>query len=53
MSRTLEDKRGRPRGNVVLHENVTVWNPEARVTIRKNMNDETCYHVMELLSDPL
>ena len=30
-----------------------VWNPEARITISGDMPAETCYHIMELLSDPL
>ena len=53
MSRTLEDRQGRLRGKVVSPEVGPVWNPEARVTMNSDMPAETCYHVKELLSDPL
>ena len=51
MSRTLEDRRGRLRGKMVIPEFAPVWNPEARVTMGNDM--ETRYHVMERLSEPL
>ena len=53
MSRTLEDMRGGLKEKVVPHENAQVWEPEARVTMGSEMPAETCYNVMELLSEPL
>ena len=53
MSRTLEERQGRLKGLVVPPQISPVWNPEARITMGSDMPAETCYHVMELLSDPL
>ena len=53
MSRTLEERQGRLKELVVPPQISPVWNPEARITMGSDMPAETCYHVMELLSDPL
>ena len=53
MSRTLEERQGRLKGLIIPPQTMPVWNPEARVTMGSDMPAETCYHVMELLSDPL
>ena len=53
MSRTLEERQGRLKGNIVPPQLAPVWNPEARVTMGNDMPAETWYHIMELLSDPL
>ena len=53
MSRTLEERQGRLKGLVVPPKISPVWNSEARITMGSDMPAETCYHVMELLSDPL
>ena len=53
MSRTLEERQGRLKGLVVPPQISPVWNPEARITMGSDMPAQTCYHVMELLSDPL
>ena len=53
MSRTLEERQGRLKGLVVPPQILPVWNPEARGTMGSDMPAETCYHIMELLSDPL
>ena len=52
MSRTLEERQGRLKGLVVPPQTSPVWNPEARITMGSDMPAETCYHIMELLSDP-
>ena len=53
MSCTLEERQGRLKGLIVPSQVSPVWNPEARVTMGSDMPAETCYHIMELLSDPL
>ena len=53
MSRTLEERQGHLKGLVAPPQTTPVWNPEARVTMESEMPTETCYHIMELLSDAL
>ena len=53
MSRTLEERQGRLKGLVIPPQRARVWNPEARITMGSDMPAEKCYHIMELLSDPL
>ena len=53
MSRTLEKGQGRSKGLVIPPQRAPVRNPEARITMGSDMPAETCYHIMELLSDPL
>ena len=53
MSRTLEERQGRLKGLVIPPQFSPVWNPEARITMGSDMPAETCYHIMELLSEPL
>ena len=56
MSRTLEERQGRLKGLVAPPpppQIASVWNPEARITMGSDMPAETCYRIMELLSDPL
>ena len=53
MSRTLEERQGRLKGKVIPPQRTPVWNPEARITMSSDMPLETCYHIMELLSDSL
>ena len=53
MSRALEDRQGLLRGKAVPPVVAPVWNLEARMTMNSDMPAETCYHLMELLTDPL
>ena len=53
MSRTMKERQGKLKGKVIPPQAAPVWNPEARVTMDSDMPAETCYHAMELLSDPL
>ena len=53
MSRTLEERPGRLKRLVAPPQIASVWNPAARITMGSDMPAETCYHIMELLSDPL
>ena len=53
MSCALEDRQGRLRGKAVPPVVVPVWNLQVRMTMDSDMPAKTCYHLMELLSDPL
>ena len=53
MSRFLEDRQSCFRGKVVPPENAPVTTPEAGANMGSDIPAKTCYHVMELLSDPL
>ena len=49
----LEERQGLLKGLVIPPQWAPLWHLEARITMGSDMPAETCYDIMELLSDPL